>query len=113
MIAKKGNTKLGDVLKCKKNYTPQNIITIALDGTPYVQTTGVATDKREVALYCDTEEKRILTDDASNNGALITVEYSEDITLKGYIDGKITWREWRDGSGVGKFTLLVKEVMEQ
>lgn len=111
MVAKIGNTKLGDVLACKRTPQARKISNVALDGTPYVQTTGTAVDKRAVALYCDTTERRLTTDSASNDGALISVEWN-DGTLYGYIDGDISWSEWKDEHGVGKFTLIVKEVVE-
>lgn len=111
MEAKRGNTKLGDVLACKRDFTPLNVTIVALDGTPYVQSTGNATQRRAVALYCATEAMRTATDNAANEGALITVEWN-DSTIMGYIDGKVSWREWKDEHGVGKFNLLVREVIE-
>lgn len=110
MIAKRGNKKLGDVLVCKRKPASHKVSISALDGTPYVQSTGEATDKRAVALYCDTFDRRIATDEASNDGALITVEWN-DGTLYGYIDGDVNWQEGKDEHGVGKFTLIVKEVI--
>ena len=110
MVAKRGNSKLGDVLACKRSPQSRKISNTALDGTPYVQTTGTAVDKRAVAIYCDTPEKRYATDDASNDGALISVEWNNE-TLYGFIDNDVTWREWKDEHGVGKFTFIVKEVV--
>ena len=110
MVAKRGSTKLGDVLACKKKYASHKITNAALDGTPYIQTTGEATQYREVALYSATEAMRIAMDGASNDGALISVEW-RDGTIKGFVDGEVTWREWTDGHGVCKFVLLVKEVV--
>lgn len=111
MDARRNNTKLGDVLACKKDFTPLNVTIISLDGTPYLQTTGTATQRRSVSLYCDTEAKRVATDNAANDGALISIEWNGS-TLYGYIDGKITWKEWKDEHGVGKFNFLVREVIE-
>ena len=109
-LIKRGTSTIGVVLGCKKNYQPQKFNIVALDGTPYVQSTGTATDKRTVSVFCDTEGKRIAVDDASNDGALITVEW-RGITLRGYIEDKVSWREWRDEHGVGQFTMIVKEVV--
>jgi hypothetical protein len=109
-VIRRGSSSLGVVLGCKKNPQPQKITVIALDGTPYMQNTGTATDKRIVYVYCDTEAKRIEMDDASNDGALISVEWRDD-TLLGFIEDKISWREWKDEHGVGKFSMIVKEVV--
>ena len=111
-LIKAGNTTLGVALACKKEYNPRNIIIAALDGTPYVQTTGQPKSNREVDIYCETKAKRDNTDNAANTGALIDVHWKGEI-LKGYISGKISWKEWRDEHGVGHFTLLVSEVVSE
>ena len=105
-----GNTVLGTVLQTKQKYTSLKITNIALDGTPYVQSTGSAIDRREVYLFCPTVEKRNKTDEASNKGAIISVEWNEE-TIRGFIENDIEWREWRDGHGVAAFTMIVKEVV--
>ena len=92
-------------------YSAKKISNIALDGTPYVQNTGVATERREVHIFCDTYAKRDATDNASNIGALLDVDW-KGTTYRGYIEKDISWREWRDGHGVGSFTLIVREVIE-
>jgi hypothetical protein len=82
-----------------------------LDGTPYQQTTGDATHRREVKLFSATYSERDAADRASNKGALISVEW-RGATYKGYIENNITWREAKDEHGVGSFDLIVKEVVE-
>ena len=106
-----GSTNYGQVLKCTKGYTAQKINNIALDGTPYVQTTGTATDRRSVSVYCSTRDKRIALDNASNNGALVIVKGWMGNDIRGYIEKDVTWQQWRDEHGVGSFTLMVKEVV--
>lgn len=111
-MIKTGNTVLGQTLMCKKQYNARNIVNVALDGTPYVQTTGTAENRRDVYIYCSTPERRDLTDNASNNGALLAVHWKGNI-ISGYIEENIEWQEWRDEHGVGHFTLLVSEVVSE
>lgn len=108
--ATSGNTVLGTVLSATKRYTSLKITNIALDGTPYVQNTGSAIIRYEVYLYCPTSEKRDAVDEASNKGAIIDVEWNGK-TIRGYVEQDVTWREWKDGHGVGAFTMIVKEVV--
>ena len=106
-----GSTSYGQVLKCTKGYTAQKITNIALDGTPYVQTTGTATDRRSVSVYCKTREKREALDAASNNGTLLIIKNWLGNDIRGYIEKDVSWQQWRDEHGVGSFTLMVKEVV--
>ena len=108
-----GTHNLGSVLDCVKNYKAQKITNIALDGTPYVQQTGVATERRNIHVFCTTKEKRDYLDMASNNGGLLIVHGWKGKDIKGYIEKDVTWREWKNESGVGKFTLIVKEVVDE
>lgn len=108
---KRGNDTIGYVVGCVKKYTSQKITNIALDGTPYVQTTGTATDKRTVSVYCATKELRDAVDEASNEGALLIISGWKGQDIKGYVEKDVTWKEWRDEHGVGQFTLMVKEVV--
>ncbi len=112
-VLKRGNNTLGSVIECVKNYTSQKILNIALDGTPYVQTTGTAIDKRTVSVYCSTKESRDAVDDASNECALLVVTGWKGKNIKGYIEKDVTWKEWHDEHGVGRFTLIVKEVVDE
>ena len=110
MKAYNGSTILGEVLTCKRQYESAKVANKALDGTQYLQTTGVAAETRAIALYCDTYARRCAMDNASNNGALISVE-DRDGLLKGYVKEDVSWREFPDGHGVGIFELTVKEVV--
>ena len=105
------NTALGEALACVRKYESIKVNNKSLDGTIYQQTPGVATHKRNVVIFCDTYARRDATDQASNTGALLTVEW-QGVTYKGYIEKDVEWREWKDGHGVGAFVLLVKEVIE-
>ena len=107
---KQGTNLLGVILGFTQKYKSQKISNIALDGTPYVQSTGQASEKRKSHVYCDTPQKRIGMDSASNNGALLTATW-KGTTYRGYIDGDISWNEWNDGHGVGEFDFMVKEVI--
>lgn len=107
-----GYTILGKVIGLKKNYTALKISNIALDGTPYVQQTGTAIDRRIADIFCPTLEDKDSLDDASNNGALLTVDNWGGYIIKGYIEKDIKWKEWRDGHGVGRFNFIVKEIDE-
>ena len=109
-MIKTGNTVLGQTLMCKKQYNARNIVTVALDGTPYIQNTGTAENRRDIYIYCSTKDRRDKADNASNTGALITARWKNE-TIYGYIEENIEWQEWRDEHGVGHFTLLVSEVV--
>ena len=103
---------IGTMLDCVKRYTPLKITNISLAGIPYMQTPGVATDRRTIHVLCPTLEKKDKLDVASNNGGLLLAHWGGKI-IKGYIEKDVTWRLWRDGHGVGRFTLLVKEVVDE
>ena len=104
--------EIGVVLGVKQAYEPQKIINTALDGTVYVQTTGKATDKKQVDVYCSTVERRNALDTASNEGALLTIDNWRGSRLLGFIEKTVTWKEWKDGHGVGRFTYIVDETEE-
>ena len=104
-----GSTNIGTVLQCDKAYSSQKISNIALDGTPYIQQTGTAVERRAVSTYCPTKEKRDKLDKASNEGALLQVTGWKGLTIKGFIEKDVRWDEFRDEHGVGRFTLVVKE----
>lgn len=106
------NQIIGIVLGCSKAYEPNNINTLALDGTVYIQTAGAATAKRNVAVYCSDSAQRDRLDEASNNGDMIIIDNWNEKEIRGYIEKSIRWRERKDESGVGKFTLLVTEVLD-
>ena len=109
---KNGNTTLGEVAGCKNYFTSRKILTDALDGTPYIQTTGDASQQKEVYIYCETKSKRDAMDRASNTGATLTLTWKGE-TISGYVDGDVEWGEWRDGRGVGHFALRVLEVVSE
>lgn len=103
---------IGTVLGCVKAYVPNNINTLALDGTVYIQTAGVATVKRNVSVLCSDPALRDRLDEAANNGDIVVIDNWKDKEIRGYIEKNINWKEWRNESGVGKFTLLVTEVLD-
>ena len=103
---------LGIVLGVKKKLTAQKISTVALDGTPYVQQTGTAIDRRDVDVYCATLGLKDAVDSASNTGAAITLYPWMNQRIMGYIEKDVSWKEWADGHGVGHFTMIVKEVVD-
>lgn len=110
-LIKRGNDTLGVVLGFKYKPKALKINNVSLTGVPYVQNTGEATHKRETYVYCDTPEKRQGMDEASNDGAILTAIW-QGKTYRGYIENDISWKEWRDGHGVGEFNMIIKEVVE-
>lgn len=110
---KRGNNILGTVIGFKRDYDATKINVVSLTGIPYTQTPGQAVHRRITNVYCDTYEKRDALDNASNEGALVVIDWGGQI-FRGYIeDKKITWKEWRDGHGVCRFTFVVKEVVDE
>jgi hypothetical protein len=105
------DTVLGFTLGCVNSFKARKILSSALDGTPYLQTTGEPDMKKSVTIWCESSEDRYNTDEASNTGALVSVEW-KDKTFVGFIDGDIKWEQFRNENGAGEFTLLVKEVIE-
>ena len=104
----------GIVLGHKTKPESQLLMNLALDGTPYIQNPSEATDKRQVSIYCDTFAKRQAMDNASNIGKLISIYPIVNVNennerVYGYIEKNIKWKEWKDGHGVGTFTMVVKE----
>ena len=108
---KVGSTVLGDALGCVNSFKARKILVNALDGTPHIQTPGKADQYKEVVIWCATSEKRYAADDASNDGALVSVEWKGK-TFKGYISGDISWEQFRNERGAGTFTLAVREVID-
>ena len=102
-----GNDVVGMALNIKKRPQAQKVLNSALDGTVYVQNTGRAILRYEVNIYCGTKADRDKMDDASNNGDIVTVVDRDEVDIIGYIeDDTITWNEWIDGHGVGRFVLI-------
>lgn len=106
-----GSNTIGTIITYPKKYTSQKVTNISLDGTPYVQNTGTAIDRRIVHVFCPTAENKDALDVASNTAALLTILESDGSAVKGYIEKDVSWKEWRDGHGVGAFTMIVKEVV--
>ena len=111
MDLKVGNEVVGMVLGLlKRKYTAQKIVNTALDGTVYTQNTGRPITRYMVNCYCGTEEDRNKLDDGCNNGDIITITTKDMVDVTGYIEEvSIEWKEWIDGHGVGKFTLIQGE----
>lgn len=113
MDIKLNNTTVGTVLDFVRSYEAQKVNVVSLEGVPYTQTPGKPIHRRTTHVFCDTYEKRDTLDGACNNGSKLTVE-CDGQTFVGYIEEKaIKWKLWRDGHGVGKFTFLVKEVVDE
>ena len=101
------NTSVGTVLNAKRAYTAQKVINSALDGTTFIQTTGGAITRYIIDVYCETKAKRDILDEANNDGVLLTLVLDANTSVYGYVEEEtITWKEWRDGHGVGHFTLI-------
>lgn len=105
-MIKVDNVSIGTVLGCKKMLTPNKVVNTALDGSVYIQTVGDPIDRRQIHAYCDTIAMRNALDYAANYGAQVTIEWNNQ-TIVGYIENDVSWNEWKDGHGVGKFILLV------
>lgn len=102
------NLVVGTVLNYKHLPEAQKIISKALDGTIYGQSTGSATQKYEVDVYCSTGSKRQAINSACNDCSEVTMILRDGLTeIVGIIeDETISWKEWVDGHAVGKFTLV-------
>lgn len=110
---KRGNNILGTVIGFKRDYDATKINVVSLTGIPYTQTPGQAVHRRTTSVYCDTYEKRDALDNASNDGALVVINWGGQI-FRGYIEDKrISWRLDRNECGVGRFTMVVKEVVDE
>ena len=49
--------------------------------------------------------------DLTNND-LLTIDNWRGSRLLGFIEKTVTWKEWKDGHGVGRFTFIVDETEE-
>ena len=97
----------GRVLNYKRQYTAQKIISTALDGSSYAQNTGNAITRYVVYVYCSTAAHRNALDSASNTCDIVSIIDRNGSEIRGYIEDEgIEWKEWVDGSGVGKFVLI-------
>ena len=108
MDCKINGTDVGTVLNYKHLPEAQKIISKALDGTVYGQKTGDAVSKYSVDLFCSTKYKRESIDLACANCTEIIMTLRDGLTnVTGIIEEEtVNWKEWVDGSGVGKFTLV-------
>ena len=102
-----GNTLRGQVLNYKRKFEAQKLVSKALDGTSYAQSLGNAITRYEVHVYCATETNRNALDSACNECDEVSIILRSGSEIKGFIeDEEIVWKEWTDGHGVGKFTLI-------
>ena len=103
-----GETVVGKVLNYKKKHTAQKVISTALDGTVYSQQTGNAHVRYEMDVYCSTSTNRNSIDSA--NDQCYPVQFIQRNGLQavtGIIEeDTIDWKEWKDGHGVGHFTII-------
>ena len=107
MDCKLGDTVVGKIAGYKAIPQAQKIISTALDGTAYGQKTGNAIHKYEVNVYCSTALNRTLLDFACQGCTEVTIILRNGLEVIGIIEEEtIKWKEWVDGHGVGKFTLI-------
>lgn len=107
MDCKIDETVVGKLIGYKPIPQAQKIISTALDGTVYGQKTGEAINKYEVNVYCSTVSNRMLLDEACQECAEVTIVLRNEDEFVGIIEeDTIAWKEWIDGHGVGKFTLV-------
>lgn len=107
MDCKIDNSVVGKVLNHKSLPQAQKIISTALDGTVYGQKIGDAIRKYEIDVYCSTFSRRTALDSACENCSEVTIILRNGTEFVGIIEEEtIDWKEWKDGHGVGKFTLM-------
>lgn len=107
MDCKIDDTVVGKLVGYKYLPQAQKIISTALDGTVYGQKTGNAIHKYEVNVYCSTALNRAFLDLACQGCAEVTIILRNGSEFTGIIEEEtIEWKEWADGHGVGKFTLI-------
>ena len=100
-------TVVGRLVGYKYLPQAQKIISKALDGTVYGQKIGNAIHKYEVNVYCSTASNRSLLDLACQECTEVTITLRNRSEFTGIIEEEtIEWKEWADGHGVGKFTLI-------
>lgn len=98
---------IAKVLNAKKDLTAQKIVNTALDGSVYVQNVGNAITRYTLDIFCETKALRDMVDACCNNGARVTIVFSAQDTLDGFIeDDSISWKEWKDNHGVAKITFI-------
>ena len=109
MDFKVGTSVIGKCLNYRFRPQARKVISAALDGTVYAQSTGKRINKYEVDIYCATATTRALL--AAANG------YCSEVTLCdrsggehiGFIEEEtLDWKEWTDGHGVAHFTIIVE-----
>ena len=104
-----GDTSIGTVVNAKRSPQAQKMVTSALDGSTYVQTTGGRIMRYIVDVYCSTLAKRESLDSACNEGTLLTIVFGENSSANGYVEeNEVSWKEWRDGHAVGRFTMIME-----
>ena len=107
MDFKIGSAVVGKCLNYKFLPVAKKIISYALDGTVYAQSTGKATNKYEVDIYCSTSLGRAAVDTASLNCSEVILCDRGGAEHVGFIEEEtIDWKEWKDGHGVGHFTVV-------
>lgn len=107
MDCKIDDTVVGKVLNYKSLPQAHKIISLSLDGTVYGQKIGEATRKYLVHVYCATALNRTYLDLACSGCLEISIVLRTGLEVTGIIEEEtIDWKEWTDGHGVGKFTLV-------
>ena len=107
MDFKVGDSTIGKCLDYKRRPEAKKIISKANDGTVYAQSVGKPIIKYEVDIYCSTNLLRVMLETASANCSEVTLYDRNNSQIVGFIqDETIEWKEWRDGHGIGHFTII-------
>lgn len=102
-----GSVTVGKCLNYKAQYEAKKIISRANDGTVYAQSVGKPIQRFEVDVYCATALTRAFLETASFNCAEVTLYNRSNSPIVGFIeDETINWKEWKDGHGIGHFTII-------
>lgn len=107
MDFKINDSVVGKCLDYRYRPEAKKIISRANDGTAYAQSVGLPTRKYIVDVYCASGLARTMVDLASTSCAAVTFVDRKGSEHTGFIeDDTIEWKEWKDGHGVGQFTII-------
>lgn len=107
MELKVGSGVVGKVLNYRPVQVAQKVITTALDGTVYAQKTGDPVQKYVVDAYSPSAIYRGILDTACSRAEEVSFTNRSNVEIPGVIEEEsIEWKEWPDGHGVAKFTLI-------
>lgn len=98
---------LGKCLNYSKVQQSRKVITPALDGTVYAQSTGKAIIRYEVDVYVSSALQRILLETAHEQCAGVTLYLRDNTPVNGVIESEtLAWKEFVDGHGVAHFVII-------